>query len=362
MPPVPGETPAQAGRRIALEQTVELPDGCYPPRIEERSVGRVEDAVVRPDGRWEVTVSYAARLANRDVPQLLNLIFGNVSLFADVEVIDGIMPEEVSGWLPGPRFGLEGIRELCGVAERPLLCSAAKPVGLSVTALANRCAALARGGIDIVKDDHGLADQDTAPFADRVERCQDAVLRANATTGHRTLYFPNVTGPVERMPDRIALAQRAGCRGVLVSPFLIGLDGLRWLAESGGVALLAHPTFAGGLTRPGHGVATEFLFGTLLRLCGADAVILINAGGRFPVPETQALATARRLRDRALPSRPVLPVLGGGVSVGEIPRWVEKFGRDVMFLVGGSLYAQGDLERAAAGLRAAVVRTVERLR
>lgn len=361
MTPVRGESPERAGRRIALEQTVELPAGCYPTEIEERSVGRVEEAGVLPDGRWLVSISYAGRLAPRDVPQLLNLLFGNVSLFSGVEVVDATLPEDALQWLRGPRFGMDGLRALTGVHKRPLLCSAAKPVGLSARALADRCAALARGGIDVVKDDHGIADQETAPFAERVERCQEAVTRANAATGHRTVYFPNVTAPVEQVAERVELARSVGCRGVLVSPFLTGLDTLRWLAERSGMALLAHPTFAGGFVQPGHGINGEFLFGTLLRLLGSDGVILINAGGRFPVPEDQVLATARRLRDRALPSPPALPVLGGGVEVAEIPRWIERFGPDVMFLVGGSLYAQGDLERAAEGLLVVASRAAERL-
>lgn len=361
MKPVHGESPAQAARRIALEQTVELPAGCYPPEIEERSVGRVDEAGVLSDGRWQVSLSYAARLAPRDVPQLLNLLFGNISLFAGVALVEATFPEDTLRWLGGPRFGMDGLRALSGVDRRPLLCSAAKPVGLSPRALADRCAALARGGIDVVKDDHGIADQQTAPFAERVERCQEAVSRANAATGHRTLYFPNVTAPVEQVPQRVEVARSLGCRGVLVSPFLTGLDTLRWLAEHSGLALLSHPTFAGGFVQPGHGIDGRFLFGTLLRLLGSDGVILINAGGRFPVPEDQALATAQRLRDRALPTPPSVPVLGGGVAVGEIPRWVERFGTDVMFLVGGSLYAQGDLERAAAGLLAAASQAAERL-
>lgn len=360
MSPVPGESPARAARRIALEQTVELPEGCYPAEIEARSVGRVEDAETLPDGRWQVSLGYPAWLVPRDVPQLLNLLFGNISLFAGVELVEATLPEEMHRWLRGPRFGIDGLRALSGVDRRPLLCSAAKPVGLSARALADRCAALARGGIDVVKDDHGIADQETARFAERVERCQDAVSRANAATGHRTLYFPNVTAPVDEVPERVDVARRLGCRGVLVSPFLTGLDTLRWLAEHSGVALLAHPTFAGGFAQPGHGIDGTWLFGTLLRLLGSDGVILINAGGRFPVPEDQALTTAHRLRDRALPSPPAIPVLGGGVSVAEIPRWVDRFGADVMFLVGGSLYAQGDLERAAAGLLAAAARAAER--
>jgi ribulose-bisphosphate carboxylase large chain len=357
--PIAGETPGGAARRIALEQTVELPDGCYPAEIEDRSVGRLEGAVAVDGAGWRFTVSYDPWLVTRDVPQLLNLLFGNVSLLRDVEITALEFPDGLLREFAGPRFGLAGLREVCGVSHRPFLCSAAKPVGLSARELADRCAALARGGIDVVKDDHGITDQATAPFAERVERCQEAVERANAASGRNARYFPNVTGPLEVMPARVAYARSVGCRGVLVSPFLVGLDGLRWLAEQGGLAVLAHPAFAGGVTHPGHGIVPEVLFGTLLRVLGADGVILINAGGRFPVAEAEALGIAENLRDPDLPIRPALPVLVGGLSVAEIPRWITRFGSDVMFLVGGDLYAQGNLERAAAYLRQLVERNAE---
>ena len=358
MAPITGETPERVARRVALEQTVELPDGCYPLGIDERSVGRIER--VGSDGdRWEFTISYGSWLVKRDVPQLLNLLFGNVSLFRDVEITEVELPRGLLRELAGPRHGIEGVRQLCRAPGRPLLCSAAKPVGLSARELADRCAAFARGGVDIVKDDHGITDQAPAPFVERVERCQEAVERANAASGRSACYFPNVTGPVEEMQTRVAFARAAGCRGVLVSPFVIGLDAVRWLAASAGLVILAHPAFAGGIGRPGHGIAPAVLFGTLLRALGADGVILINAGGRFPVAETEALGIVERLRDAALPVRPALPVLGGGVSVSEVPRWVSRYGRDVMFLVGSDLYARGDLERAAEGLRQRVERSVE---
>src|SRR5207253_5820723 len=58
-------------------------------------------------------------------------------------------------------------------------------------------------GIDLIKDDHSLADQTTAPFRERVERCQEAVARANDEAGGNALYFPNVTsGPVGMLEDR----------------------------------------------------------------------------------------------------------------------------------------------------------------
>lgn len=53
------------------------------------------------------------------------------------------------------------------------------------------------GGMDFIKDDHGLSDQPTSPFDDRLQACVDAVGAANAKTGFRSIYVPSIrsSGP-----------------------------------------------------------------------------------------------------------------------------------------------------------------------
>ena len=69
------------------------------------------------------------------------------------------LPPSVLRYFLEPRHGVEGLRSLCAVSSRrPLSCVAVKPLGSSAAELADRCGGLALGGIDIVKDDHGIAD------------------------------------------------------------------------------------------------------------------------------------------------------------------------------------------------------------
>src|SRR5207253_1756828 len=83
---------------------------------------------------------------------------------------------------------------------------AVKPLGVSATQLAERAYRFSLAGIDLVKDDHSLSDQPPAPFRERVQRCQDAVERANRETGGNTLYLPNVTSGVAALLERAAFA------------------------------------------------------------------------------------------------------------------------------------------------------------
>jgi ribulose-bisphosphate carboxylase large chain len=143
---------------------------------------------------------------------------------------------------------------------------------------------------------------------------------------------------------------------VLVSPVLQGLDAVRAIAASSGVAVLTHPTVAGAFFRPDHGIRPEVLFGTLFRLLGADGVIYPNQGGRFVWEERASHAINEALRRPWGALRPSLPVPGGGIDAARVPHWLALYGPDTMFLVGSSLYAQGDVERAARRLRDSVER------
>ena len=64
-------------------------------------------------------------------------------------------------------------------ARRALTCSAIKPQGLPPAKLAAIARRFADGGIDYIKDDHGLADQAYSPFKDRVAAIA-AALRGTA--------------------------------------------------------------------------------------------------------------------------------------------------------------------------------------
>lgn len=344
-------------RGIALEQTVELPDDCVPDAIRERLVGRVERLDALPQRRFHCTISFDSALVGGELTQLLNTLFGNISLKDGILLTDIRWPDSVLETIGGPALGMDGLRRITGVPkDQGLLCTALKPVGLDARALAERAYAFALGGMDIIKDDHGVANQLDAPFADRLAACQDAVIRANAETGGNSLYFPNVTAPWPVLEERLQAAKNAGCKGVLISPWITGLDAMRWARDRFGLALMAHPALTGSHFRPDHGISPELLLGDLFRLAGADASIYPNTGGRFGFSLATCESINHRLRYTLGDLSAAAPTPGGGMDAARAPGWLEQYGADTILLIGGSLYQQRDLTRATITLREAIGR------
>jgi ribulose-bisphosphate carboxylase large chain len=360
---VGGEDPRRRALDIAREQTLEVPSGAAPPDVEERFLGRVLS--VHPDdaggGTFRAEIAYGPELFDGSLTQLLNVVWGNVSLMDHVRLVDLDLSADILATLPGPRFGIPGIREMVGgVRRRPLVSSALKPVGLGVDALADIAVRLTRAGVDVIKDDHGLADQATAPFRERVRRIADAVRDANDRGGTHAVYFPQVTGPVERLTERVTFAREEGCPGVVLCPGLVGLDTLRALVEGDcAMAVMAHPSHAGTSPASEGGIAPDLLMGTLWRLAGADAVVYVNARGRFSWPVEACQALNRRAREPLGTHRPAFPVPAGGIQAADVGHWFETYGNDTLLLIGGSLLEAPDVEAAARAVVEAAQRAGE---
>lgn len=339
---------AEARRRaqdICLEQTVEIPEALVPNgMIRDHVLGRIEALEARHDGGYSARISYAVEVAGAGLTQLLNVVFGNISIKAGIRAERLDLPDVMLRAFRGPRFGRRGLRERLGVPTRPLLCTALKPLGLSPEGLAGLAYQFALGGIEIIKDDHGLADQSFARFRERVERCAEAVARANRETGNRSIYVPNVTAGFDEIDARARFAKTHGAGGLLVAPGLTGLDAMRCMADDDDLALpiLAHPAFQGTyVLHPSSGVSHQLLFGQLPRLAGADATIFPNYGGRFGFSRDECLRIAQSTETEMGSLRPIFPTPGGGMSLDRVPEMLTTYGRDVILLIGGGLMGEG---------------------
>ena len=332
---------------ICIEQTIEFPAALVTGGdIRGHIFGRIESLEPAGANVHIATISYAVETSGFELPQLLNVIFGNTSIKPGVRVERLALSPRLLAAFRGPRFGVAGIRRLVGAPARPLLATALKPMGLPAATLADIAYRFALGGMDLIKDDHGLANQSFTPFRERVERCAEAVARANRETGGHCLYLPNITGPFDAVLEHARFAKQAGAGGFLVSPGLIGLDTLRRLADDDSLALpiMSHPALQGSfVTSDDSGMAHEVIFGQIARLAGADASIFPNYGGRFAFTREQCRAIAEACAEPMGTWPAILPTPGGGMDLARIPDMLETYGRDVIFLIGGALHQGGDI-------------------
>lgn len=330
---------------LALEQSVELPlAAVHDRRVREEVIAQVAGIVPipgtdagRPGDEFEVTLRLATETIGFEAGQLLNMLFGNSSLHDDVALADLRIPAGFAQRFGGPRHGISGIRKLTGVERGPLTCTALKPVGLPARELAALAARFASAGIDVVKDDHGLADQAGARFAERVPEIQRAIDEVNRREGRRCRYAPSLTGNLDTLRERAAFARSHGVQMFLLAPMVSGVAALATLAREFDAPILAHPALAGCAR-----IARPLLLGRIFRLLGADATIFPHAGGRFASPLSECEAIARTARAPWHRLAPTLPVPAGGIDAALVSKVHAVYGDDVMLLVGGSLLAGGD--------------------
>src|SRR5262245_19635995 len=181
-------------------------DAIDDPTVIAEIVGRVLDVSDIANGTFAVHIALSAASVGEDAGQLINMLFGNTSIHDDVVLADAELPPALVAGFGGPRHGLAELRRRVGAPRRALTCSALKPQGLGAAKLAELALRFAQGGIDYIKDDHGLADQDYSPFVARVEAIA-AALRAHST---ETRYVPSLSGDLDSMRTQIAVAADTG--------------------------------------------------------------------------------------------------------------------------------------------------------
>jgi ribulose-bisphosphate carboxylase large chain len=340
---------AERAKAIAVEQSVEMPlSAIDDARVHSDIVGRVDDIRDLGDGSFAVRIGLATATTGGEPGQLFNMLFGNTSMLDGVEIVDVELPAGFAARFGGPNHGLDGLRARCGATTRAMTCSALKPQGLPPEGLAKLAGRMAQGGIDFIKDDHGLANQDYSPFARRVAACAASVRAANAATGGRTSYLPSLSGHFEQMRGQIALARNEGVDAVLVAPMVCGVATFHALTRAfPDVAFMTHPSFGGNAR-----MAPPLLLGKLFRLLGSDATVFPNHGGRFGYTPATCRELAAAARDDWHGLKPCVPVPAGGMTRPRVGEMLDFYGADVMLLIGGGLLAAR--EELAAEARAFV--------
>lgn len=357
-----GEFPlADAARVLAMEQST----GTWtkvdkrPGSLEEELAAGV---VAVDEGTRTARVAFPLEIFEVDnIPGFLAITAGNffgLGSLSKARWTDVELPRAFTEAYPGPAFGVEGVRELCGTADfrRPHCGTIVKPkVGLDPKGTAQASKEAALGGLDFIKDDETLTDQAFCPMEERCRLVHDALDDAAEETGRKALYAVNITSPPDRILDRWDTVKEIGANCIMLDVLTCGFDAIRMLREAGcDVPIHVHRAMHGALTRsPDFGIDMRVIT-KLVRLVGGDQFHLGSASGKMDHPENMdPLLDACQGEWRGM--KPMLAVASGGLHPASTWAEAAAFGMDFVCQAGGGVHGHPDGTTAGArALRQAV--------
>ena len=336
-----------AARVVSIQRLAEVPVPSLP-GARAGSRARYSQALV------EIAWPYAN--VGPDLQALMATICGNLgelSELSGIRLLDLDVPPEFAAAFPGPRFGIDGMRERLGLDGLPAIGTIVKPsIGLLPEETAAAVTAFAEGGIDFVKDDELSADPIHAPLEARISAVMAAVERHADRTGRRIMYAFNITGDLDRM--------RRGAEAILAAGGDCAMLSLNWVGTPAVLTLRREfPLFIHGhrngwaLFSRAPMLGFDFrVYHAIHRLAGVDHLHTNGLRNKFAESDESVIASARACLAPAEDGHErVMPVLSSAQTVLQVHDTYAALGTsDLIHACGGGIVGHPD--GIAAGTRA----------
>ena len=331
--------------------------------------------------RQIVKIAYTQELFEADnMPQIMSAIAGNIfgmKALNSLRLLDISFPKDIIKAYKGPKFGIQGIRELIKVKKRPLLGTIVKPkVGLNEVEHAKVCGEAWIGGLDIVKDDENLTSMTFNKFEKRIEETFKIRDNAENETGEKKIYMPNITAKLSVMKKRADHVIDNGGEYIMVDILTIGFSALQEIRDyldDKNIVIHAHRAMHAALTRNKKHGMTMLALAKLMRLIGMDqlhtgTVVGKMEGGKQEVLDINEVITKQKITDNNMTMldqdwgniKPTLPVASGGLSPLHVPDLIEILGKNMVYQFGGGCHGHPEGTKAGArAIRQAVDATLE---
>ncbi|MEM2529567.1 MAG: RuBisCO large subunit C-terminal-like domain-containing protein [Candidatus Bathyarchaeia archaeon] len=349
--------------KIAEEIAIECSTGTWTPvgyetlEVRERYGAKIL-RIMGTGGSGFIEIAYNASNYDPEIGGIANLLSDIAGNLFDMNIVDKVKLMDIwlpSHWArahPGPKFGIEGVRELAGAEDgRPLIGAIMKPnLGLDTRTYAKLAYETALGGLDFIKDDEALVNPKYCPLFDRLSAVMEALDKARQETGKKVLYALNIT---HRADEILELADRAiegGANHLMVCMTYEGYGAIQALAEdpSINVPIHVHRCGHGAFTRdPKHGIESA-LMSKLARICGADELHVGSRTGKFIFDALDARKCIAAMKAPWEGFKRTLPVIAAGISPANLGANFEVAGRDALFLAGGGIHGHPDGSTAGA--------------
>jgi ribulose-bisphosphate carboxylase large chain len=282
------------------------------------------------------------------IPQLLSSIAGNIFGLAEVatlRIIDIEFPEKYVVSFPGPALGIDGIREITGISNRPLMGSIIKPkLGLSTNDHSDAAMAVYDGGLDLVKDDENLTSQDFNPFYERVtEMTRRMKEKGYLGKGGEKIYAFNITASYEEMVNRADAVVQNGGNCHMIDVLTAGFAAVQGIRNKNYHKMIhAHRAMHAAFTRSKQYGMTMLFIAKLSRLAGVDSLHTGTVVGKMEGGKEEVQNMNNFLRSEWYGLKTVLPVASGGLYPGLIPDLYNILGKDMLFNFGGGIHGHPD--------------------
>jgi 2,3-diketo-5-methylthiopentyl-1-phosphate enolase len=316
------------------EETPELKD-----RLMSKVLGYYE--IPSPKGTkraiTQLAFPTAAWDANPNMPMLLLSISGNAFAFADkVRLMDVYFPKQVAQRFKGPKFGIDGMRQLLGVHDRPLCLQIIKPkMGMTPEETAAQVYQSSLGGADLCKDDEMCSELANCPFDKRLEAVLKALDKAERETGHKTIYLASITDESSRVHAKARRAVKMGATGLLFA-YSAGLSTLKDLVEDPeiNVPIMLHPSHMLGMLKEFSWVA----LGKLIRLTGADLMLTPSLWSSLQTCSIEEeIRVSQTLRAPFYHIKRTWPMPSAGMYPGLAEALIQEHGIDFIVPAGGGM-------------------------
>ncbi len=366
---------AEAANTVALESSV----GTWTKVTGQEYVEKFRAKVFSIKGNY-IKIAYPEALfESNNVPNILSSVAGNIFGMKSVKTIrleDVSFPDSILKGFKGPKHGIEGVRKLMKIKDRPLVGTIIKPkLGLNTEHHAKSAYESWSGGCDFVKDDENLSSQKFNMFENRMVKTLEMADKAESETGEKKAYLVNVTAETKEMIRRAELVEKQGGKFVMIDILTAGWAAVQTLRqENFKMAIHAHRAMHAAFDRNSEHGMDMMVIADFARLIGVDTLHIGTGIGKLEgkisdiqeiqeeIEKMEVKETKKRLEQKWRNIKPVLGVSSGGLHPRHVPFLIHNLGKDLVIQAGGGIHGHPLGTKAGAiAMRQAVDATMKRI-